>query len=282
MARKRARTTPPYKYQTFVEQMRRGSCFGVFIDDTGSPGLPSDPEFLHPERKSWVAVVVPPEQLSDVMRQFPRELQELRKQTGACEFHFTDIYAGRGEFRNISLGIRLSLFRFMAGIFFDYGFPVLVQTLDPTNARSIKDKGGFPDRVGPFNLNRHQDMALLFLLLRIKFFLEKSRDDDDIVARVFVDEGYKPNGAAIPISAWKEIFADGLICFARSNVILPLQLADFAAFCLNRTQLILGKQDLCELDKEFLNIISPIVRNYQNIPAIYLEDWCHDNGRLLH
>jgi hypothetical protein len=61
------------------------------------------------------------------------------------------------------------------------------------------------------------------------------------------------------------VFVDGLICFARSSSILPLQLADFAAFALNRTQLLIGKEKLSPLDKTLLKILSPIAWNYQNI-----------------
>jgi len=90
---------------------------------------------------------------------------------------------------------------------------------------------------------------------------------------VFVDEGYKKNGAAISIQPLRRVFADGLICFVRSDSVLPLQLADFAAFCLNRTQLLLGRPELRQRDELLLRIIQPIVWNYQNIPKMALESW---------
>ncbi|MEM3489059.1 MAG: DUF3800 domain-containing protein, partial [Nitrososphaerota archaeon] len=61
-----------------------------------------------------------------------------------------------------------------------------------------------------------------------------------------------------PSLAWKSVFANGLICFARSPSIPPIQLADFAAFALNRTQLLLGKEKLSPLDKRLLEILSSI------------------------
>lgn len=81
-------------------------------------------------------------------------------------------------------------------------------------------------------------------------------------ARVFVDEGYKKNGLALRLPFWESVFSDSLICFAKSSSVLPIQLADFAAFCLNRTQLLLGKPELNELDKELLRILTPVAWNY--------------------
>ena len=82
---------------------------------------------------------------------------------------------------------------------------------------------------------------------------------------MFIDEGYKKNGIAISIPAFESVFVDGLVCFASSSFVSPIQLADFAAYCLNRTQLILGKNELSFFDKRLLEILTPITWNYQNI-----------------
>jgi hypothetical protein len=103
--------------------------------------------------------------------------------------------------------------------------------------------------------------------------------ESDCPARVFVDEGFQRSGAAIVVEPLRKVFADGLICFGRSDSILPLQLADFAAFCLNRTQLLVGRSQLKELDESFLKIITPIAWNYQNIPKEYLDKSFHKNGQ---
>jgi hypothetical protein len=109
-------------------------------------------------------------------------------------------------------------------------------------------------------------------LIRVKWHLEQQYPVEKRLARVFVDEGFKKNGAAIVIEPLEPVFANGLVCFARSDSIVPLQLADFAAFCLNRSQLLLGRSDLSDLDESFLRIIQPLAWNYQNIPRIILKD----------
>ena len=262
---------PKFRYQNFVDQQRAGSIHGIFVDDTGSPGLRNTPPHLHASRKSWVAVVVPKEHIGEVWRQFPAALSELRKTTGASEFHFTDIYMGRREFKGVALSLRLAVFAFMAYIFDTYHFPVFVQTLDPDSLKEVRRRMSLPERLGPFNLRKHEDLALFFLLLRVKWYLEQAYSRSEKLARVFIDEGFKKSGVAIVLPSLKTVFADGLICFARSDSILPLQLADFAAFCLNRTQLLVGKEKLSELDENLLRIIQPLAWNYQNIPHVLVQ-----------
>lgn len=262
------------RYQDFLDELASGSKYGVFIDDTGSPGLKSTPPNLHPKRKSWVGVVVPPSQMLDVIEQLPEAAKELHSITGADEFHFADIYSGTRKFKGINLQMRLAIFEFMAEIFRVYRFPIFIQTLDPNSLKDIRNRGPFPDTVGLFNLKKPEDTALFFLLLRIKWHIEKHRACRSETARVFIDEGYMQKGTAIHVPAWKTVFADGLLCFARSSLIYPIQLADFAAFVLNRTQLLIGKEKLNSLDKRLLQISSPIAWNYQNIEkrAIQLKN----------
>lgn len=219
------------RYQDFIDELAAGTVYGAFIDDSGSPGLSSTPEHLHPQRKSWVAVVVPPQQMGEVLQEFPRALGELKRVTGATEFHFGDIYAGRKEFakEKVGLQVRLSLFRFMAYIFKTYKLPILVQTFDPETLRDFRTRGNFPDMISAFDLRKPQDAALLLLLIRIKWYLQRAVIKAK--ARVFVDEGFKKNGLALRLPFWESVFSDGLVCFAKSSAVLPIQLADFAAFC---------------------------------------------------
>lgn len=270
-------------YQAYVDEQRAGKLHGVFIDDTGSPGLQNTPPNLHADRKSWVAVVVPRTVIAEIWEQFPRAIAELKNQTGATEFHFTDIYSGTRSFKGVALEKRLAVFAFMAEIFRQYRFPVFVQTLDPDTLRDVRKRGPFPKRLGRFDFEKHEDFALFFLLLRVKWHLEKNYPESDRLARVFVDEGFQRNGAGIAVPPLRHVFADGLICFGRSSSILPLQLADFAAFCLNRTQLIIGRREIRDLDESFLRLIEPVVWNYENIPRVSYSDWIpKDDRRPLH
>ncbi len=258
---------PKYKYQDFLNELAAGRAYGIFVDDTGAPGLSDTPPNFHPERKSWVAVIVPPHQMPEVIEQFPGALEELQRLTGAREFHFADIYAGRKEFKGLDLQVRLALFEFMAHIFSVYQFPIIVQTFDPETLSYLRSRcgGQLPDRIPPFDFSKVEDTALFWLLMRLKWFMEQTTEYPKVKARVFVDEGWKSNGVAIKIPTFEDVFGDGLVCFCQSSSILPIQLADFAAFALNRTQLVAGRNKRSSLDMHLLDILSKVAYNYVNI-----------------
>jgi hypothetical protein len=259
-----------YRHADFLNELRRGRYHGVFIDDTGSPGLPTGSTHLHPERKSFVAMAISAADIGEVLREMPGAVEELTLACGATEFHFADIYNGRRQFKHVELNLRLAFFRFMSHMFQVYKFPIIVQTFDPSTLQDVHRHANLPvKRIGPFNLEKQEDLGLFSLLLRIKWYLEKEYVDGS-QARVFVDEGFKKNGVAIRMPRFARQFADGLACFARSDTILPIQLADFAAFALNRHQILLSKPELSELDRELLAILTPTAWNYQNIQQIRL------------
>jgi hypothetical protein len=255
------------RFQDYVDELARGEAYGIFIDDTGSPGIHGAPDNYHPERKTWVAVIVPPSQTAEVMEQMPGAIEELQRSVGAGEFHFTEIYSGTKQFKGVDLQVRLSLFGFMAHIFSVYGFPVIVQTFDPETLADIRSrgKGQIPDSIPYFDFNNCGDLALFFLLLRLKWYMQETDTFGTVKARVFIDEGFKKNGTAMRIPIFEDVFSDSQICFAKSSSIYPIQLADFAAFSLNRTQLLCGREDRSPLDRKLLRILSPLAFNYVNI-----------------
>jgi hypothetical protein len=255
------------RFQDYFDELARGEAYGIFIDDTGSPGITDAPTNFHPERKTWVAVIVPPSQIAEVMQQMPQALDELRQSVGADEFHFTDIYSGKKQFKNVDLQVRLGLFEFMAYIFSAYRFPVIVQTFDPETLADVWSRSGgqLPDSLPPFDFTQCEDLALFFLMLRLKWYMKETETYPNTKARVFIDEGFKNNGIIIRIPTFDDAFADGQICFAKSSSIYPIQLADFSAFSLNRVQLIGGRDQRSPLDTRLLAILSPVAFNYVNI-----------------
>jgi hypothetical protein len=252
-------------------ELRSGRHYGVFIDDTGSPGLRTPG--LHEQRKSWVAVIVPPHQVADVMDQLPHSLSFL-EELGVTnpEFHFTDIWAGKGEFRKLHLQQRIGIFEFMAFIFSKYRFQVLVQTFNPDNAANIRNGAEWPETFGPLRFTDHQDLALIFALIRVRMHL-KSLEAGSATACVVVDEGRLPSGAAILLSGLAPTFVGGGVLFASSRLVHPIQLADFAAFIMNRWQLLRVKSNLTPLDKTFLEVVSPIATCFVNLAPTSVKDW---------
>src|SRR5262249_27088533 len=146
---------------------------------------------------SWVAVIVPPNQMPEVLEQFPRALAELSRHVRLSEFHFADIYARRKEVRGVSIDVRLGIFEFMAHVFREYRFEVFVQTLDPHYLGDLRRRWTRAERVGPFDLRRPTDTALFLLLVKLGAHLQAKEPRHP--AHVFVDEGFLKNGKAVKL-----------------------------------------------------------------------------------
>lgn len=155
-----------------AEELRSGRRYGVLIDDTGSPGLCTPG--LHSERKTWVAVLVPPHLVADLMDQLPDALALLNEMgLKDPEFHFAEIWAGKGEYKKLDLEPRLAIFRCMSEIFVTCQFKVFVQTFDPENAAVVRGNDNWPEGLGPLKCSNHEDLALIFLLSRVHAHLNE-------------------------------------------------------------------------------------------------------------
>jgi len=256
-----------------IQDLWNGACAGVFVDDTGSPGLPNTPKHLSQARKSWAAVIVPRLQIAEVMEQFPQALEELHETIGATEFHFTHIYQGRKQFEETSPETRMALFEFMAHIFETYGFPVLVQTLDPDKRVTSSFRDRAPRRFGRLDLHDYGDLALVLLILRARRFLLERLGESR--ARLFLDEGRFQAGSSWTIPGLDPPFTGGQVYSVGSSELHPLQLADFAAFTLNRTQLVSGWATLKPLDAQLLQMLTSFANNYKNIVVhpVNTDEW---------
>jgi hypothetical protein len=251
-------------------ELRSGRHHGVFIDDSGSPG--QNTEGLDSRRKTWAAVIVPPEHMAEIMDQFPRALSVLQENgVDSQEFHFVDIWNGNGKFKKLDYAQKLGIFRFMVHIFSVYQLKVLIQTFDPNQATDVLDRMACPPNIGLLDLTKTEQIALLFVLIRVRWQL-KETGGEGATACVVVDEGLRKSGANMSFPGWAPMFHTGTVVFANSGLCHPLQLADFAAYVLNRTQILRVKEKLGQGDKDFLEIVSPLADNYINIPKAVISD----------
>jgi hypothetical protein len=99
-------------------------------------------------------------------------------------------------------------------------------------------------------------VALMLLLIRVKWFVDEQMKAEFL--RPIVDEGRFRAGTVVKIPGLHPPLLRGEIVFSALSDIHPLQLADFAAFSLNRTQLLLGLKKLSYWDAKLLQILTPI------------------------
>ncbi len=114
-------------------------------------------------------------------------------------------------------------------------------------------------------MRRHEDAALWFLLVRVRDHLLAKRTSNDQRAMVFLDEGLKKSGTCVEVDVFDDVFLDGHLLFASSATLPLLQLADFAAFCLNRVQLIVRKNEKrSDFEIAFLRMLEPLTELFKN------------------
>jgi hypothetical protein len=193
-------------------------------------------------------------------------LEELERKTGEREFHFTELLNGKRGYRRLSLADRFEYFGAFADLAERLKVTFMVQSLgvkegaEWLNALQID----YPPLRKAFRLERPSELALFLLVLRVQDFL-KAQMPPHLRAVVFVDEGWKKNRMGAWLGPLEEQFLHGFMMSARSSEVPGLQLADFGAFMLNRSQFAFGKQPLSKPNEWIASIWSRLGRRFLNM-----------------
>jgi hypothetical protein len=166
----------------------------VLIDDSGTPGQETGTPYLHVDRKSWVA----------------------------SEFHCTEIFAGKKNFKGIDVTVRLHLFEIIRReLFLRNNIQFLVQTISSETLAELRARGLFPeqcpDRLGPFNLKNQSDVALLLLLIQVKQFLGANTERFPTAPYAVIDEGFRKPDKKIQFEYFDAMFHGGCLYSVRSS-----------------------------------------------------------------
>ena len=251
------------------EDVGTGDSPAVFIDDSGSPGQATASVHLHPHRKTWVAVMMDIRQLSTTYDVLPQAMLGLRQHVGATEFHFAELLSGKGL--RSAPDTRLQPFQLMAGIFKIQQYPVIVQTISPDNVEEHKDILSALRKVGPFDLGNPTDLAFLILLWRVGRFIEAHAAEFSRPPLIFADEGRFRAGRAVVLRPLLDFAAHHAVFFRASTEMMFLQLADFAAFSVNRSQWLLAKQNRTAKDNALLQVLAQADFNVVNLPTLGID-----------
>ena len=242
----------------------------VVFDDAGTPGTPSGSKFLHLNRKHWAAVIVPPSMRDDVREALGVLVDGVRDEYGARELHFPEIYGGRGVFKDVPLERRYELFELMSDLLGTFRLPIFFQTFSPEFVKELRQHEIWRrPNVGWFRTSDHEHMALLLLLCEVAEFCKQERAALPEPLDALIDEGLVKAGSSIPVPQWTSVFRDGLLCSTKSHEEPFLQLADFAAFSIARTQWILASAERKQRDAIFLQSL--------NVSQLY----CVNTGKVV-
>jgi hypothetical protein len=224
----------------------------IAIDDTYGPEAQTGSRYVSGRRRTHVATVFRDCEVSHIREQIKQCLDHIVETTGvrAAEFHFVDLYNRKPPWAGLPEGMNLEIFEFFASIYSAYRWPVMVQTIDD---RTFVDHGMPPmaGTVGGFDLSDRSDQSLLLLLCRIKWKYKSPPTD----LTLLVDEGRRRPGAPLADALFRGWPASYRGLYASSLAEPLLQIADFLAFCINRSTHLQMKTRRTSIDTWFLKLI---------------------------
>ena len=242
---------------------------GIFIDDTGTPGNKPPSRYLHTRRKSWAAVIVPDDVAQELSELVNTLLKLVKQEYGADELHFKDIYGARGAFKGISAEERFEIFEFVAAFFDAFELPTFFQTLSPEYHKDLLKRIRISGRLGSLDFSNHEHLALFFLMSEVRQFILDNKSVFPTPLEGYIDEGILKAPSRMFIST-PDILSDGVITFINSQDSPFVQLADFAAFCIGRSQWLYAKGYFTEYDVKFLSTISNRIFT-PNLPKVEVK-----------
>lgn len=246
-------------------------CACVFVDDSGSQGQAQGLPHMPDDRFSWVGVVVPPKKGEYVFEQMDGCLELIRNTINADEFHFSEIYNGKGAWKNVRLENRLGIFSVFSNVIAAEKFSVFNQTLWENHYVVKEFAKKFPVVAGK-KLSDPKICSLVILMIKIRRFLEKQKW---LEAVIVIDEGIQKSGSIIQCPGLSPTFRNGEVTFSCSKEVFPLQLADLAAYALNRSQVIIGKKkrlgSISVTDAKFCEAVGPLMDCYDKTKKIHFD-----------
>jgi hypothetical protein len=224
----------------------------IVIDDSGSPGSTNETRFLKDNRKTLVGVFIHAEIRFKIEKLIKDVVIILDREFGITELHFTDLVNKRNQFSPLEYDEVVSLIQMLSSAFTHFTLPFFVQTVhkDTLKENRIKDKFTLDN----FNMEKNEDAALMILLIRLKSYLAKEYPNQTV--EFVMDEGRRKNGVYETFKILKNVSVDDEIVYKSSRDFIPLQVADFFAYSVNRMQMTAVKPVKTEYDKLILDAIS--------------------------
>jgi hypothetical protein len=243
----------------------------VAIDDTYGPDRDTGSIYVTGKRRTHVAVSFPDSQVCEIRKELWGCLTLANEWLGekkVNEFHFVDVYNRKFPWNNLPAKANLAIFSAFTEIYTHYRWQVFVQTIDDRTLSDdviayLRDK-----KVEGLSLNRREDISFFFLLLKVKKQYISSREPIHLV----VDEGRMRPGRPFGSKIFHDYPAafDGKIESSANEPLL--QIADFFAFCINRSTYLSTKKGRTDIDMAFLKMVAKMQINSADIKTSVMAD----------
>ncbi len=239
----------------------------IVIDDTGSPGNFTESRFIKENRKSLVGVFIHAQKRKNLELTLNKIISTLNSKFGITEIHLKDLINRINECSDISYEESLSIIMILSKWFSSISLPFIVQTC---NDQTFAENGiSLKGKLDNFNLDKGSDQALLGLIIRIKNFMNEHFPNEEV--EIVMDEGRKKSNQVEKFEVLEGLASENCIKYVSSKEFVLLQIADFFAYSLNRTQMTIIKENKTETDKILFEYLNPVLTNQLSIGTALIE-----------
>ena len=229
----------------------------VMMDDGGSS---IEAQHGLQDRQTWIAVLIPPFQSQYAITQMDGLQDELMKQFGAAELHAYEIFQKAGCWEKVSTEHLKAVVAAVAEVLRSMKFPIIVQTLwkgNESHQKLVKMGTGKDlksiEQGFTMDIRSPKDAAFVLCIYRCRDYIEDTFPGTKW--EFFADAGKrKPGETMIVPIRWSDS-ALIRVHFEDSKICRLIQLADFAAYFLNRSQQIAHSKSRNIYDEELLDIL---------------------------
>lgn len=249
----------------------------LYVDDTGFNAKDKNSLILQDEQVTFAGVLIGKDRVSSLEKIMTQLGELLKGRYGTTEFHFTEIYNRKNNFKNIQFEETLNMLDMFTDLFNHFDLRIFVHTCMQNVSEAQSFMNDSIDEVAPFlHLKKGaKTQALLLSYLKAKKYLADNLRNAKIT-NIICDEGLRKNGASEIIKP-DEVKLE----FKSSTECNLLQLADFSAWFITRAKNVLDKaslkKDLSQEDRAVLSIYSKLTNNYLGLSTtnVVLNDWSH-------
>lgn len=244
----------------------------IFIDDTGSPGNKSKSAYISESTVTWAAVILNYDQVNQIEGKIVELSKIINRESSISEFHFKDIYCGKGEFENVDIKVRILIIKLFVSLYNKYSPMVLVQSINKNTLTNSGFRDNFKKtKIDGFNFNKPKDFGLFCLLLGCQKYIKANTKEYQLPVDIFIDEGRQKANTSQNVKSISDITPNGQVKYCSSKDVMLLQFVDFIAFTLNRIQNNFAKENMKKFDQIFMHIVGQIKWN-TDIPCIKVLD----------
>ncbi|WP_055437709.1 DUF3800 domain-containing protein [Lacinutrix algicola] len=240
----------------------------IYIDDTGTP-QESKSKYDPGNWKSWVAVVLKPTERTEISQLILALKNNISEKWNIKEFHFTDIYSGKNDFKKVPVNFRIGIFQHFAQIYKNYNCPIIIQSLNDDDIIRNEMSEFKHLKLSGFDFSDNAQLCLWLLLIRLKnnpVFTKYK-----LPLEIYVDNGkQKPNTTQKSVEI-KDFAVNSELKYIDSQSDPLMQFIDFIAYCLNRHRWILMNNKQSDGDLLIMQITEFANFNTLNMKKSYFK-----------